>query len=121
MIYMQAVAGSMKVGSFADVVIILNLIVFMFESRGLLMWSPLAQRNALRALFMAPDEANLLAERAQAVATTNSAYRNLLYIVNRDRKQLAKDRAALAAADALSVEYHTLQRRSQPTMRTTTP
>lgn len=108
--YMNTVVGSMNVGSFADVVIILNLIVFMFESRGLLMWSPLAQRNALRALFMTPAEANLLAERAQAVATANSAYRNLLYIVNRDRKQLAKDKAALAAADAHSVEYHTLQK-----------
>ena len=73
------------------------------------MWTPLAQRNALRALFMAPDEANDLAHRAQAVATANSAYRNLLYIVNRDKKQLAKVKAALAAADALSVEYHTLQ------------
>ena len=109
-VYMNAVVDAMNVGSFADVVIILNLIVFMFESRGLLMWSPLAQRNALRALFMTPAEANLLAERAQAVATANSAFRNLLFIVNRDRKQLAKDKAALAAADALSVEYHTLQK-----------
>jgi len=108
--YMGAIVGSMNVGSFADVIIILNLIVFMFENRGLLMWSPLAQRNALRALFMMPAEANLLAARAQAVATANSAYRNLLYIVNRDRKQLARDKAALAAADALSIEYYALQK-----------
>lgn len=108
-IYAQAVTDAMNVGGFADVLVILNLIVFMFEDRGLLMWTPLAQRNALRALFMSPADANVLAERAQRVATTNSAYRNLLYIVNRDRKQLAKDRAALATADALSAEYHTLQ------------
>lgn len=109
-IYMASVVRSMNVGTFADVVIIMNLIVFMFENRGLLMWSPLAQRNALRALFMPPSEANELSQRAQAVATANSAYRNLLYIVNRDRKQLVKDRAALSEADALSAEYHTLQK-----------
>jgi hypothetical protein len=108
-LYTSAVARSMNVGGFADVLVILNLIVFMFEDRGLLMWNPLFQRNALRALFMAPAEANDLAERAQAVATANSAYRNLLYIVNRDRKQLLKDKAALASADALSAEYNTLQ------------
>lgn len=107
--YMQAVAHAMNVGSFADVLIILNLIVFMFESRGLLMWSPHWQRNALRALFMSPADGRDLAEKAQVVATANSAYRNLLYIVNRDRKQLAKDKMALAATDALSAEYHTLQ------------
>jgi hypothetical protein len=107
--YTAAVTNSMNVGGFADVLVILNLIVFMFENRGLLMWAPLAQRNALRALFMSPSEANILAERAQKVATANSAYRNLLFIVNRDSKQLARDRAALASAGALSAEFHTLQ------------
>jgi peptidoglycan hydrolase CwlO-like protein len=82
----------------------------MFEDRDLLMWTPLAQRNALRALFMTPVEANDLAERAQAVATANSAYRNLLYIFNRDKKKLEKAKEELAGADALSAEYHTLQR-----------
>ncbi|MDQ0466735.1 type II secretory pathway pseudopilin PulG [Caulobacter ginsengisoli] len=107
--YTQTLVSSMKVGGLADVILIMNLIVFMFENRGLLMWSPFAQRNALRALFMAPKEANELSQRAQAVATANSAYRNLLYIVNRDRKQLLKDEAALATAGTLSAEYHTLQ------------
>lgn len=107
--YRHSIVTSMKVAGFADVLTILNLIVFMFEDRDLLMWSPLAQRNALRALFMSPSEASDLATRAQAVAKANSAYRNLLYIVNRDRKQLARDRASLAASDAHSVEYRTLQ------------
>jgi hypothetical protein len=44
-LYISAVVDSMNVGSFADVLIILNLIVFMFESRGFLMWNPLAQRT----------------------------------------------------------------------------
>lgn len=109
-VYTRAIADAMNVGGFADVAVIMNLLVFMFENRGLLMWSPLSQRNALRALFMTPAEANDLARRAQAVGKANSAYRNLLYIVNRDKKQLQKDRAALASADALSVEYNTLQR-----------
>ena len=108
-IYMGEIARAMDVGSFADVLIILNLLVFMFEDRELLMWSPLAQRNALRALFMAPDDANELAKKAQSVATANSAYRNLNYIVNRDRKKLHKAKEQLLAADALSAEYHTLQ------------
>ena len=58
---------------------------------------------------MSPSEASDLATRAQAVATANSAYRNLLYIVNRDRKQLAKDKSNVAGVDALSAEYRTLQ------------
>ena len=107
--YTAAVTNAMNVGGFADVLVILNLVVFMFEDRSLLMWTPLAQRNVLRALFMSPDEATILAERAQEVATSNSAYRNLLYIRNRDRKKLGRDKAALASADALSAEYHTLQ------------
>lgn len=108
--YMQAVTDAMNVGAFSDVVVILNLIVFMFENRGLLMWSPLEQRNALRALFLTPAQGNELAKRSQAVSKANSAYRNLLYIANRDRKRLEKDLAALATGDALSVEYLTLQK-----------
>lgn len=107
--FCDALVIEMNVGSFADVLIIMNLIVFMFESRGLLMWSPLAQRNALRALFMGPSEANLLAERAQAVARANSSYRNLLYIVNRDQKRLNKEKHALASADALTAENSSLR------------
>jgi predicted nucleic acid-binding Zn-ribbon protein len=107
--YMRAVVDSMNVGSFAAVIVILNLIVFMFESRTLLMWSAHAQRNALRALFMTPSDANELAKLQQAVATANSAYRNLLYISNRDRKKLASQEIALEAAGSLSTEYHTLQ------------
>ena len=94
-VYLRAVVDSMNVGSLADVIMILNLIVFMFEDRGSLMWSKPVQRNALRALFMAPAEANLIAEKAQAVTAANSAYRNLLYIVNRDSKQLIRDRPRL--------------------------
>lgn len=109
-LYADAVVKVMNVGGFADVLAILNLLVFMFEDRGLLMWSSLTQRNALRSLFMSPSDANTLAERAQRVGTANSAYRNLNYIVNRDRKQLMRDKAALAGADALSAEYHTLQK-----------
>ena len=58
---------------------------------------------------MEPTDASLLAELGQRVSSTNSAYRNLLFIVNRDRKQLARDPAALAAADALGAEYDRLQ------------
>ena len=57
--------------------VLLNLIVFMFEERSLLIWTPLAQRNVLRALFMSPEKAKALAIRAQKVATCNSVYRNL--------------------------------------------
>ena len=99
----------MQVGSFPDVLILLNLIVFMFEKRSLLMWTPLAQRNVLRALFMSPDKARTLASRAQKVATANSAYRNLLYLANRDRKKLKRAKESLETVDSLSAEYHTLQ------------
>lgn len=108
-LYVQSIVSAMNVGSFSDVLTILNLIVFMFESRDLLMWSPYAQRNALRALFMTPSEANSLAQRAQAVSTANSSYRNVLYILNRDRKILNKMKIDAAAASSLSAEYHTLQ------------
>ena len=107
--YTAAVTNAMNVGGFADVLVILNLVVFMFEKRSLLMWAPWTQHNVLRALFMSPDKASTLAELAQEVAASNSAYRNFLYITNRDRKKLARDKATLKSADALSVEYHTLQ------------
>ncbi|MEQ1726246.1 MAG: hypothetical protein ABL882_10005 [Sphingopyxis sp.] len=108
-LYTTSVSTSMSVGSFADVAMILNLIVFMFEDRGLLMWSQHAQRNVLRSLFMPPDVANTFVDAAKAVSSANSAYRNKLYIANLDKKKLEKDRAALASADSLSVEYNTLQ------------
>lgn len=104
-LYQHAVCEAMSVGTFADVLIILNLIVFMFEDRGLLMWSPLAQRNVLRALFTSPNESSELARRAQAVSAANSAYRNLLYFFNKDRKKLEKDQKALASSDVLNSEY----------------
>ena len=104
-----AVTSAMRVSSFADVLILLNLIVFMFEERSLLLWTPLAQRNVLRALFMSPEKAKTLANRAQKVAISNSAYRNLLYMANRDKKKLKRARTASESADSLSAEYHTLQ------------
>jgi hypothetical protein len=108
-LYGDAVVDSMNVGGFADVLTILNQVVFMFEDRRPLMWSPLIQRNVLRSLFMSPTEANDFAEKAQAISAANSAYRNLNYIINRDRKQLARDELALASANALGAEYNTLQ------------
>lgn len=107
--YTATIVESMNVGNFADVLTILNQVVFMFEDRRLLMWSSQIQRNVLRSLFMSPADANNFAERAQAVSAANSAYRNLNYIVNRDKKQLARDEAALASADALGAEYNSLQ------------
>jgi hypothetical protein len=108
-LYGDTVVSSMNVGGFADVLTILNHVVFMFEDRRALMWNPPIQRNVLRSLFMSPADANNFAEKAQAIATANSAYRNLLYIINRDKKQLAKDEAALASANALGAEYNSLQ------------
>lgn len=107
--YSTSIVDSMNVGGFADVLTILNQVVFMFEDRRLLMWNSQVQRNVLRSLFMSPADANRFAEKAQAVSAANSAYRNLNYIVNRDRKQLAKDEAALSSADALGAEYNSLQ------------
>lgn len=107
--YTAAVVESMNVGGFADVLTILNQVVFMFEDRRLLMWSPQIQRNVLRALFMSPADANKFAEKAQAVSAANSAYRNLNYILNMDKRQLVRDEAALASADALGAEYNSLQ------------
>ena len=107
--YKTAVTSAMRVSGFADVLILLNLIVFMFEERSFLIWTPLAQRNVLRALFMSPEKAKALANRAQKVATCNSAYRNLLYIANRDKRKLKRASAASKTADSLSAEYHTLQ------------
>ena len=107
--YTTAITEAMNVGVFADVLIILDLVIFMFEERSLLMWTPHAQRNVLRALFMSPEEATLLSKRAQGVATANSTYRNFLYITNRDRRKLQKDKRALTSADVHSAEYHTLK------------
>ena len=107
--YTAAVTNAINVGTFADVLVILGLVIFMFEERSFLMWTPAAQRNVFRALFMSPDEATNLAERAQNVATSNSAYRNLLYIRNRDRRKLQRDKIGLASTDALSAEYHVLK------------
>ena len=107
--YEHAVASATRVSSFADLLLLLNLIVFMFEERSLLIWTPLAQRNVLRALFMSPEKAKSLAIRAQKVATCNSTYRNLLYMANRDKNKLKRARRAAQSADSLSAEYHTLQ------------
>ena len=107
--YTDALVASMNVGGFGDVLTILNQVVFMFEDRRPLMWSPAIQRNVLRSLFMSPADANNFAEKAQAVAAANSAYRNLNYIVNRDKRQLARDETALVSADALGAEYNSLQ------------
>ncbi len=108
--YESAVIAAMCVSSFADVLILLNLVVFMFEERSLLIWTPLAQRNVLRALFMPPEKAEALAKRAQKVATCNSTYRNLLTIANRDRRKLNRLRTALDIGDSVSAEYHSLQK-----------
>ena len=88
--YMNALTSAMNVASFADVLTILNVVVFMFEERSLLTWTPNTQRNVLRALFMPSDEADALSERAQKVAQANSAYRNFLTIANREKRKLEK-------------------------------
>ncbi|WP_133244881.1 hypothetical protein [Caulobacter radicis] len=106
--YRDSVKFAMNVGSFQDVIIILNYIVFMFEDQGRLMWSQQAQRNVFKSLFLTPKASQDLAESAQAISATNSAYRNLLYIVNKDRRSLVKAKRDLANADATSAEYGAL-------------
>jgi len=106
--YEDAIMASMNLGTFPDVLLILNMIVFMFEDHPRLMWDQLVQRNVIRALFLSPSQARDLADKAQAVTAANSAYRNLNYIVNRDRNALLKARRAQANANTTSAEYAAL-------------
>jgi tetratricopeptide (TPR) repeat protein len=107
-LYRSAIRVAMNVGAFQDVLVLLNFIIFMFEDQGRLMWSQQAQRNVFKALFLPPKASQEISEKAQAISATNSAYRNLLYIVNRDKKALAKAKHALENADATSAEYNAL-------------
>jgi hypothetical protein len=108
-VYRQSIIEAMNVSDFATVVTVLNLIVFMFEDRDLLMWDDDAQTNALQALLMSPTEAAELATKRHAVSQANSTYRNLLYHVNRDENRLLREKKKHEEADAHTAEYRALQ------------
>jgi hypothetical protein len=107
-IYQDAITSSMNLGGFADVLLIVNMIIFMFEDQPRLMWDQHVQRNVLRALFLGPAQARDLSDKAQAVTAANSAYRNLRYIANREIAALDRARRAQANADSTSAEYGAL-------------
>ena len=107
--YRQAIVEAMNVSDFATVVTVLNLIVFMFEDRDLLMWDDDAQTNALQALLLSPTAASELATKRHAVSQANSTYRNLLYHVNREENRLSREKKKHDEADAHTAEYRTLQ------------
>lgn len=74
--YQSLVIRLMGVGNFFDFLLILRYVVFFMEDRRALVWGKTAQREILRALFVAPAAATKLSFLRSDMVSADSAYRN---------------------------------------------
>lgn len=108
--YQKTVVATANLGSFADWILVLRTLVFFFEDRRTLVWDPGAQRQLLRALLLAPGEAQDWTNRERRILGLDSRMRNLQAALRREYKELYKVvqkeanapavRQALAAAES---------------------
>lgn len=91
--YRQTIATLMGVSSFADVLRVLRYLVFVLEDRDGLIWSPQAQTEVFRALFV-PERAAKWRELEAEIVSTDSGARNanslLTSILKRQEKEYKK-------------------------------
>lgn len=94
--YHQYVIGAAGLSSFDDFVFLLRYVVFFLEDRRSLVWDSAAQGDVLGILF-----GEGIAERRRYVEVFNellskdSEYRNMLFVVNKRKKEIAKQASGI--------------------------
>ena len=107
--YQVKIADLVGVSSFFDVILILRHLVFYLEDRRELVWDPTAQRQLLRLLFLPPDTASEWSGLGREIVSADSSARNLLTIVNRRARKLAKEAQQLASVTDVRAELNDLR------------
>lgn len=81
--YQTLITKIVGLGNFLDLLLILRYVVFFMEDRRALVWGQTAQREILRALFVAPKAATKLSKLRTDMLSADSAYRNTRNIHHR--------------------------------------
>ncbi len=96
------------VWSFGDFMLVLQQLVFYFETRQELVWDASAQRELLRALFLSVDDARTWAEDERAILRLDSHIRNLSAVRNRLERDVAVQARQVATLPEVRTELDTL-------------
>ncbi|WGS84108.1 hypothetical protein [Methylomonas sp. UP202] len=99
--FQNIISELMVVGSFVDVLLLLHHVVLFHEDRPGALWDKNAQRHILRALFLAPNDANKLAELERNVESADSKFRNIQWQANSTEKELNRARQREAGSQGV--------------------
>lgn len=96
--YRTAITAASELGSFGDWILVLRTLIFYFEDRRALVWDPGAQKQLLRALLLAPAQAQEWTKRERTILELDSRMRNLDSALKREKREADKiDRQAISA------------------------
>ena len=98
-----------NVSSFGDWILLLRYIVFYFEDRRSLVWDPTAQRQLLRILFLEPELAQEWTSHERVILETDSEFRNLRAVTNRQERHLANDESLVATEQGIREQLKELE------------
>jgi hypothetical protein len=98
------------VSSFGDLMLVLQQLVFYFETRRELVWDSSAQRELLRVLFLSQDDARRWSEESRRILELDTLVRNSTYIRQRLEKELTKSDEQIASLPEVRAELKTLGR-----------
>ena len=86
--YQKLIPPLVGVWSFGDWLLMLNTLVFYFETRRQLVWDKTAQVQVLRLLFLSAADSKRLASLSRSILELDSDVRNTLAVLNRRLKEL---------------------------------
>ena len=107
--YQQEMIRLANVSTFGDWILLLRYIVFYFEDRRSLVWDPSAQRQLLRILFLAPDQAQHWTEREREILEADTKVRNMRAVATSEERALVVDEFLSATEPEIRNELTTLE------------
>lgn len=108
--YQRSIADLMGLASFVDVLLVLHHVVMFQEDRPGALWDENAQRQILRALFLAKDDARRVAELERLVQSADSQARNINARITATHDELQRARKLEAGSGAAVAQLEAEQK-----------
>ena len=108
--YQKRIISLVGVWSFGDWILILQHLLFYFESRRELVWDASAQRELLRALFLPVDAAKRWSQEAREILVLDSSIRNLSAVRSRLETDVADHTKQLQTLPEVRAQLSTLEK-----------
>lgn len=106
----NALTQLVGVSSFGDFMLILQHLLFYFETRRELVWDSSAQRELLRALFLSTEDANRWTNESREILKLDTLVRNSSFVRKRFEGELVKSAEQVATLPEVRTKLETLSR-----------